>query len=112
MYIVLFLSHLNIYVFIKSHFIFCNTINSVTPLVKMSCFEMNVLHVLVKNMLLRARVCVQTCLTVCVSLYLISEGLALAIGELWFHEGVAEECRHVVVLPKKNMLLSKSVVLF
>lgn len=36
--------------------------------------------------------------SVCVSMYLIGEGLALAIGELGVHEGVAEECRHVVVL--------------
>ncbi len=38
----------------------------------------------------------------CVCLYLIREGLALAIGELWLHEGVVVECCHVVVLSEKN----------
>lgn len=38
----------------------------------------------------------------CVCVYLIGEGLAQAIAVLWLHEGVVEECRHVVLLSGKK----------
>lgn len=38
-----------------------------------------------------------------VCVYLIRMGLGLAIGELLLHEGVVEECRHVVVLSGKKI---------
>lgn len=34
--------------------------------------------------------------------YLIGEGLILATGELWLHERVIEEGRHVVLLSKRR----------
>lgn len=45
---------------------------------------------------------VLVCVCVCpgAGQYLVREGLALAVRELGFHEGVAEECRHVVVLSR------------
>lgn len=41
----------------------------------------------------------------CVCVYLIRKRLALAVGELWLHEGVVEECRHVVVLSGKERVV-------
>lgn len=46
----------------------------------------------------------------CVTLYLIGEVLALAVGELWLHEGVVEECGHVVLSGKKRVPKHHSVV--